>query len=109
MRIETARPHSSRKTVAMSAIASSFDRVSLYERADLHGAVLRGRYERGDANRLVKVGEIGQEDATDLFFCLGEGAVGDDPLAISDADRFCRSCAVELVARDVRVGLAPLL
>ena len=65
--------------------------------------------ERGDADRLVEVGQVGDEHAAELLLRLGERPVGDDRLAVDDTDDLRLGCAHELTPLHVRVGLPELV
>ena len=106
VRIATALPHSSRKTRSTSACIAS---VIAEPGGSRSLPFLRGRDQRGEPDRLVEVGEIGQEDAAEDLLRLGERAVGDEALAVPDPNDLRGVAAVELLARDVRIGLAELL
>ncbi len=71
--------------------------------------VLGRRDQRCEPDRLVEVGKLREEDATDDLLRLGERAVRDDALAVPDANDLRGRPPVELLARHVRVGLAELL
>ena len=58
----------------------------LHDRADLdRSAALCRRDQRGQPDRLVEVGKLGEEDAADDLLRLRERAVGDDALSVADA------------------------
>src|SRR5687768_6829111 len=106
VRMPTARPHSSRKTRSTSCCMPSL----LQNRSDLDcSGGTRCRDERCEPDRLVEVGKLREEDAADDLLRLGERAVRDDALAVANADDLRGRPVVELLARDVRIGLAELL
>ena len=84
-------------------------RTAIDDRADLDRAVLRRGDERREPDRLVEVGEVDEEDATEDLLRLREGTVGDDALAVAHLHDLGGAAPVELLARRVRIGLAELL
>ena len=124
MRIETARLHSSRKTCSIDAGVGASqsarrqrvarDPASIVARVTFVGTrmlVLNAEPQGGsrsirtprrndacEPDRLVQVGELGQEHAADQLLRLGKGSVGDDALSVPDAHHLGLGGAVELDA-----------
>ncbi len=83
---------------------------SLNDWANLDGSAALCRWDQGgQPDRLVEVGKLGEEDASDDLLRLCEWAVGDDALPVADAHDLRGAAPVELLTRDVRIGLAELL
>ena len=78
----------------------------LDHRPQLDGRPEHDRNARGDRDRGVEILRLELHQAADLLLRLGEGAIGDDRIAVADADGLLRRGAVELEAGAERAGLA---
>ena len=107
VRIATALLHSSRKTRSTSCCM----RCVIAEPAGSRSSPLPSRPGSRAARRIAssRSGRSIEEDAAEDLLRLGERAVGDDALAVADANDLRGLAAVELFAGHVRVGLAELL
>src|SRR5256886_3086958 len=99
MRVARTRPHSSRKTCSISALA-------LHDRPYLYGApgARRGN-ARGQLDRGVEVVGLVEVVAAELLLGLGERAVGGQRLAVLDAHGGGRRRGLQLVAAHHARGL----
>src|SRR5262245_41639499 len=87
-------------------VAAGRDRTDLDAPAELLAEV-RGRVERGHADRLVEVARLDQEEAADLLLALDERSVRDERLAVARAHR--RGRPLEALRHDDLPGAAQLL